>query len=44
MARLADLGIDPAGRESDGWLHAEFFLARPEGEPSGLSLPGLQPA
>ena len=44
MARLADLGVDPTSRESDGWLHAEFFLARPEGEPSGLSLPGLRPA
>ena len=43
LARLDDLGVDPAGRESDGWLHAEFFLARPEGEPSGLSLPGLRP-
>lgn len=43
LARLDTLGIDPAGRESDGWLHAEFFLARPEGEPSGLSLPKLRP-
>lgn len=43
MTRLADMGVDPAGRESDGWLHAEFFLARPEGEPSGLSLPALRP-
>jgi hypothetical protein len=43
LARLDELGVDPAGRESDGWLHAEFFLARPEGEPSGMSLPGLRP-
>lgn len=43
LARLDSLGIDPTGRESDGWLHAEFFLARPEGEPSGLSLPDLRP-
>lgn len=43
LSRLRALGIDPTARESDGWLHAEFFLARPEGEPSGLSLPGLRP-
>lgn len=23
------LGLDPAGRESDGWFHAEAFLSRP---------------
>jgi hypothetical protein len=43
LARLEDLGVDPANRESDGWLHAEFFVARPEGEPSGLLLPALRP-
>ena len=41
LARLAALGIDAAGRESDGWLHAEFFLARPLDEPGGLAIPGL---
>jgi len=28
-ANLADLGIDPVGRESEGWYHAEFTFARP---------------
>jgi SAM-dependent methyltransferase len=42
FARLDALGVDAAGRENDGWLHAEFFLARPEGEPSGLSLANLR--
>jgi carnitine O-acetyltransferase len=27
--RLTDIGIDPAGRESDGWLYAELFISRP---------------
>jgi carnitine O-acetyltransferase len=26
---LADLGVDPAGRESDGWLYARLFISRP---------------
>jgi hypothetical protein len=29
LANLAQLGIDPAGRESEGWYHAEFYFARP---------------
>jgi hypothetical protein len=29
LARLAARGIDPAGRESDGWYHAELYLSRP---------------
>jgi len=32
LARLAALGIDPTGRELEGWYHAEFFLALPEDE------------
>ncbi len=32
LARLASLGIDPTGRELEGWYHAEFFLALPEDE------------
>lgn len=26
---IALLGLDPAGREADGWFHAEAFLSRP---------------
>jgi SAM-dependent methyltransferase len=26
---LADLGVDPAGFETDGWLYAELFVSRP---------------
>lgn len=29
LTRLAAMGIDPAGREDEGWYHAELFLSRP---------------
>jgi len=29
---LADLGIDPTGRESEGWYHADFYFAHPSDE------------
>lgn len=29
LGRLRDLGIDPEGKETDGYLHAEFYLSRP---------------
>lgn len=41
LANLAALQIDPGGRESKGWLHAEFFLALPSGEAAEPPLPGL---
>ncbi len=41
LANLADLGIDPAGREADGWYHAEFFFARPSSEQAPPPMPGL---
>lgn len=28
LGNLDELGIDPAGKESEGWYHAEFFLSR----------------
>lgn len=28
-AALHDRGLDPRGKEDDGWFHAEFFLSRP---------------
>jgi hypothetical protein len=30
MNALAALGVDPAGKESEGLLHAELFVSRPE--------------
>ncbi len=41
IARLEAIGIDPAGLESDGWLHAEFFLAKPSREGLTMPLPDL---
>jgi SAM-dependent methyltransferase len=41
FAQLADQGIDPAGVESDGKLHAEFFLSRPREEAARLPLAKL---
>ena len=41
LANLDALGIDPEGRESDGWYHAEFFFARPADENVPAPLPGL---
>lgn len=32
LGNLEELGIDPDGKESDGWYHAEFFLSRPAEE------------
>lgn len=29
LARLESMGIDPAGKEEDGLLHAELFVSRP---------------
>lgn len=41
LTRLASLGIDPTGRELEGWYHAEFFLALPEDEAAELPLANL---
>ena len=32
MARVSDQGIDTAGKEADGYLHADFYLSRPTGD------------
>lgn len=29
LETLADVGVDPRGLESDGWLYAQLFLSRP---------------
>lgn len=41
IARLGALGIDPEGKESEGWLHAEFFLARPAEDAGYVPSAGL---
>jgi hypothetical protein len=44
ITRLEALGIDPAGHESDGWYHADFYFARREEEEGPPPLQGLAPA
>ena len=34
-------GLDPAGKEADGWFHADCFLTRPAAEAARVSLPEL---
>jgi SAM-dependent methyltransferase len=41
LGRLGALGIDPAGCESDGQLHAEFYLSRPAGEAAAQPIESL---
>lgn len=41
LDNLAALGIDPAGREADGWYHAEFRLSRPREDARALPLEAL---
>ena len=38
LGRLAERGIDAAGREAEGWLYAEFFLSRPAEEARRMPL------
>jgi len=32
MSRVAERGLDPTGKESTGWYHADLYLSRPETE------------
>ena len=41
LEQLRERGIDPAGKEADGHLHAEFFVSRPAAEARGASLSTL---
>lgn len=41
VSTLTRLGIDPAGFESDGMIHAELFLSRPEEDARQASLDEL---
>ena len=38
LHRLRERGIDPAGKEAEGHLHAEFFLSRPAADARQVSL------
>jgi hypothetical protein len=41
LGNLAELGIDPAGKEAEGWYHAEFHLSRPAEAAEALPLEKL---
>jgi SAM-dependent methyltransferase len=41
LSVLRDRGVDPAGKEAEGCLHAEFFLSRPAAEARLRRLPRL---
>jgi len=43
LARLRNLGIDPTGREADGWYHADFYFAWQEAESGPPPIKGLSP-
>ena len=32
LGELTGMGVDPAGKEDEGWYHADFYLSRPAGE------------
>ncbi len=32
LGELANMGVDPAGKEEMGWYHADFYLSRPADE------------
>lgn len=38
LERLSELGVDPSGRESAGWYHAEAFISCPQEELAGIDL------
>ena len=41
LDHLRDQGIDPTGKETEGYLLAEFYLSRPAAEGNGTTVDGL---
>ncbi|BCJ33973.1 methyltransferase type 12 [Actinocatenispora thailandica] len=41
LEALAGAGVDPTGREADGWYHTEFYLSRPAGQAPRRSVASL---
>ena len=41
MLDVTRRGLDPAGREADGWFHADCFVTRPEAVAAATPLPEL---
>jgi hypothetical protein len=43
LRQLDALGVDPTGKEDDGYYHAEFYLSRPVAEAAARPLASLLP-
>jgi hypothetical protein len=43
VAEVGKRGVDPAGKEADGYYHAEFYLSRPASEVERRPLAQLLP-
>ena len=41
LRELAKLGVDPTGKEEEGWYHADLYLSRPANEASKASVDEL---
>jgi hypothetical protein len=41
LRELAKVGVDPAGKEEEGWYHADLYLSRPAGEVSAAPVDEL---
>jgi hypothetical protein len=41
LRELAKMGVDPAGKEEEGWYHADLYLSRPAGEVAKASVDEL---
>ena len=41
VSRVTERGLDPAGRETSGYYHAELFLSRPEADADALPVDEL---
>jgi hypothetical protein len=41
LRELAKLDVDPAGKEEEGWYHADLYLSRPAEEASRVSVDEL---
>ena len=43
LRQLEALGVDPTGKEDDGYYHAEFYLSRPSAEVAARPLASFLP-
>ena len=43
LRQLEALGVDPTGKEEDGYYHAEFYLSRPSAEVAARPLASILP-